>query len=63
MQDNRTYPGVVFLSGIGATLIAACIFMIGWTESERRVMRDCNKLSSFYVGNVVYECKRKQIDK
>ena len=49
---------VMILAGIAAwILIAVVLTTYGAAHSE--VARECDRLGGFYVGDQVYECKRK----
>lgn len=53
--------GIVFCI---ITLVAAiCIVGLSRAVAFSSVVEDCRKLGSFYVGNTVYECQEKKIDK
>jgi hypothetical protein len=32
----------------------------GYYEAHITIAKECDKLGAFYVGNTVYECKRKE---
>ena len=40
---------------------AVLLVLIGliWAEAHTTVARECDKLGAFYVGDQVFECKRK----
>ncbi len=59
----NTNVGVSFLFGIAAVLLAAIIFLMGWAFAHNIVARECKSLGSFYVGNTVYDCRERQINK
>ena len=40
-------------------IILLVSFFIGWMVAHSVVSKECEHLNSFYVNNVVYECKVK----
>jgi len=42
------------------TLICGILigWLFGWTHAHGTVASECKKLGSFYVGEVVFECKK-----
>ena len=68
MRNNEKtledYPlATIFLLGMAVVIAFFAAIFIGWVSAHNIVAHECNKLGSFYVGNVVYECRPKQIDK
>lgn len=54
-DDDRLTIWIV----IAFILITLCSFVLGWVIAHSIVAKECERLSGFYVGNVVYECKAK----
>lgn len=49
----------LFESVMTATVLLALTGLI-WSIAHTTVAHECDKLGAFYVGDQVYECKRKQ---
>lgn len=49
----------LFESVMTATVLLSLIVLI-WSMAHTTVAHECDKLGAFYVGDQVYECKRKQ---
>jgi len=51
------------MDSIAAFLVAIVItvvgVLVGYTEAYSTVVRECERLGAFYVGNKVFECKLK----
>ena len=45
------------MSYVGAALIL-CVLV--WIAAHETVAKECKNLGAFYVGNTVYECKKKE---
>lgn len=43
---------------VGAACVAICLFCfgLGWFSAQSNIAHSCNKLNSFYLGNITYEC-------
>ena len=41
-------------------LITLIGFWIEWASAHTTVAKECDKLGAFYVGDKVYECRRKE---
>ena len=52
----------LFESVMTATVLLALTGLI-WSMAHTTVAHECDKLGAFYVGDQVYECKRKQGEK
>ena len=48
----------LFESIMTTAVLLALIGLI-WAEAHTTVARECDKLGAFYVGDQVFECKRK----
>ena len=46
---------------LGAACVAICLFCfgLGWFSAQSNIAYSCNKLNSFYLGNITYECREK----
>jgi len=42
-----------------AIVVGFFFYEFGWYNAHITVAKECDKLGAFYVGNTVYECKRK----
>ena len=42
------------------TAVALALTSLVWAMAHSEVVRECEKLGAFYVGDKVFECKRKE---
>lgn len=42
------------------TVVALSLTVLIWAMAHSEVARECEKLGAFYVGDKVFECKRKE---
>lgn len=42
------------------TVVALSLTVLIWSMAHSEVARECEKLGAFYVGDKVFECKRKE---
>ena len=42
------------------TAVVLSLTVLIWSMAHTTVAHECDKLGAFYVGDQVYECKRKQ---
>ena len=42
------------------TAVALTLTGLVWAMAHSEVVRECEKLGAFYVGDKVFECKRKE---
>ena len=42
------------------TAVALALIGSVWAIAHSEIARECEKLGAFYVGNKVFECKRKE---
>ena len=54
MTDDDSFA-IWILVAFALTMI--CSFVLGWVIAHSIVAKECERLNSFYVGTVVYECK------
>ena len=49
-----------FFESVMTTTVVLTLTGLIWSIAHTTVANDCDKLGAFYVGDQVYECKRKQ---
>ena len=57
MIDNEAV--CVWLAGVAFIVMLIGSFFIGWLFAHAIVAKECERLNSFYVEKVVFECKVK----
>ena len=57
MIDNEAV--YVWLAGVAFIVMLIGSFFIGWLIAHSVVAKECERLNSFYVEKVVFECKVK----
>ena len=48
---------------IMTTAVLLALIVLIWVMAHTTVAHECDKLGAFYVGDQVYECKRKERSK
>lgn len=44
--------------GVIGTLLAVCIYCLGYAVANTDIATECEKLGAFYVNKAVYACER-----
>lgn len=56
---NQDDSGKYVFFGVVSVLACLFFFGFGWAVAHSVISHECQRLNSFYVGSVTYECKVK----
>lgn len=48
-----------YMYAVCAFIVVLTLSLLMWVAAHSSIATECDKLGSFYVGDKVYECKRK----
>jgi hypothetical protein len=57
MEDN----GAPFMTGLFCAIILGLVFVFGWVASASTISWECRKIGTFYAGDKVFTCEKKEL--